>query len=433
MIVAAYEILEIWLLLYCYSNRTKASAKLNQVGKQVMLFDKFDREVFTSGQQIFKYGDVGDCAYLIEEGMVEVLVVKQDKEHRIRLIGKGELFGEVSLIDYQPRTATVRAVERTVLVPIPRKLMEGLLEKSDPVLRHLLLVILERFRNRNDGSALSTASTIISPEQSKRHSIVKGEATQKLSLAHGMKRALAREEFQLYYQPICTLADGCVAGFEALIRWHHPTDGPMQPDDFLWIAEQTGLIHEIGLWTLERACRDWKTLRQFADYETPFVSVNLSPAQLSNEMLVDDVKAIMASQNINPAELKLELTETVMVEYPEIALRIMHRLIELGCSLALDDYGAGHSGLRHLQRYPLGTLKIDGAFVEPILASAQSLNIVRSSVALAHSLGMNVVAEGVETEGVRAKLLEMKCDFGQGWYFGRPATLQELVLRYATA
>jgi diguanylate cyclase len=398
-----------------------------------MLFDEFDREVFASGQQIFKYGDAGDCAYLIEEGMVEVFIVKQDEEHRIRLIGKGELFGEVSLIDYQPRTATVRAVERTVLVPIPRKMIERLLEKSDPVLRHLLLVILDRFRNRNDGAVLSVASAIISPEQSKRRSIVQGEATQKLSLAHGMNRALAREEFQLYYQPICNLADGRIAGFEALIRWHHPTDGPIQPNNFLWIAEQTGLIHEIGLWTLERACRDWKTLRQFTDYETPFVSVNLSAAQLSNEILVEDVGAIMASHNINPTELKLELTETVMVEQPDIALRIMRRLIELGCSLALDDYGAGHSGLRHLQRYPLDTLKIDGAFVEPILASAQSMEIVRSSVALAHSLGMSVVAECVETNGVRAKLLEMKCDFGQGWYFGRPATLQELELRYATA
>jgi len=249
------------------------------------MFDEFDREIFVSGQQIFKYGDMGDCAYLIEDGLVEVLVVKQDGEHRIRVIGKGELFGEVSLIDYQPRTATVRAIERTVLVPIPRKLMEVLLEKSDPVLRHLLLVILERFRNRNDGSALSEIDGIVSPEQTKRRSLVKDEATQKLSLAHGMKRALAREEFQLYYQPICDLTDGRVAGFEALIRWHHPTDGVIQPKDFLWIAEQTGLIHEIGLWTLERACRDWVTLRKFTDYESPFVSVNLSAAQLSNEML----------------------------------------------------------------------------------------------------------------------------------------------------
>jgi EAL domain-containing protein (putative c-di-GMP-specific phosphodiesterase class I) len=395
------------------------------------MFDEFDREVFAGGQVIFKHGDMGDCAYLIEEGNVEVLVTKQGGEHRIKLIGKGELFGEVSLIDYEPRTATVRAIERTVLVPIPRRLIEGLLEKSDPVLRHLLLVILERFRHRNDSSALVGTSATVSLEQSRRRSIVKGEATQKLSLAHGMKRALAREEFQLYYQPICDLADGRVAGFEALIRWHHPTDGVKQPDDFLWIAEQTGLIHEIGLWSLERACRDWKTLKNFTDYQTPFISVNLSAAQLSNEMLVEEVKSVMASQNMDAAELKLELTETVMVEQPKSALKIMDRLIELGCTLALDDYGAAHSGLRHLQRYPLTTLKIDGAFVESILISVQSLEIVRSTVALAHSLGMNVVAENIEDKGVRAKLMEMKCDFGQGWYFGRSATLQELVKRHA--
>ncbi|MGB8408501.1 MAG: EAL domain-containing protein, partial [Gallionella sp.] len=272
------------------------------------MFDEFDREIFAGGQQIFKYGDMGDCAYLIEEGSVEVLVQKESGEHRIRLIGKGELFGEIALIDYEPRTATIRAVERTVLVPIPRKMMEGLLEKSDPVLRHLLMVILERFRHRNDDTALPVTGAHVPSEQAKRLDIVKGEATQKLALAHGMKRALAREEFELYYQPICDLTDGRIAGFEALIRWHHPNDGIMQPKDFLWIGEQTGLIHEIGLWSLERACRDWKTLRNFTDYETPFVSVNLSAAQLSNEMLVEEVKAIIVRQNMNAAELKLELT-----------------------------------------------------------------------------------------------------------------------------
>jgi EAL domain-containing protein (putative c-di-GMP-specific phosphodiesterase class I) len=398
-----------------------------------MLFDEFDREVFSAGQDIFRSGDAGDCAYLIEEGVVEILVMKQVGEQRIRLIGKGELFGEVSLIDYQPRTATVRAVERTVLVPIPRKMMEQLLEKSDPVLRHLLLVILERFRNRNDGSTLSFSSAVATPEQLKRNDSVRGEATQKLSLAHGMKRALNHDEFHLYYQPICRIADGAVAGFEALIRWHHPLEGPLQPDEFLWIAEQTGLIHEIGLWTLDRAARDWATLNQFTNSDSPFVSVNLSPAQLNNVMLAEDVRNVLSSRNMHPSELKLELTETVMVDHPEAASNIMHKLIELGCSLALDDYGAGHSGLRHLQRYPLSTLKIDGAFVEPILRSKQSFEIVRSSVALAHSLGMSVVAEGVESESVRDRLMEIECDFGQGWYFGRPATLKELEMRFVNA
>lgn len=394
------------------------------------MFDELDREVFSGGQHIFKYGDWGDCAYLIEEGFVEVMVVVQGVERRINLLGKGELFGEVTLLDHQSRTATVRALEKTVLVPIPRKLVEELLEKSDPILRHLLLVILERFRNRQGNASEHTASAPVSEEQSMRRNAVQGEATQRLSLAHGIKRALTRDEFQLHYQPICDLVDGRIVGFEALIRWNHPTDGLMPPKDFVWVAEQTGLIRDMGLWTLERACRDWPILRRFTDHATPFVSVNLSAAQLSNELLVEDVQAIMSSQNMPHAELKLELTETVMVEQPEVAMKILGRLVELGCVLALDDYGAGHSSLSRLQRYPLGTLKIDQTFIAPLLESAQSLEIVRSSIALAHSLGMNVVGEGIETEAVRAKLIEINCDFGQGWHFGKPATLEALAERY---
>jgi len=395
------------------------------------MLDELDREVFAAGEQIFKVGDAGDCAYLIENGSVEVFAMDQGVERLVSSLGKDEMFGEIALIDHQPRTATVRAAEKTVLVPIRRKLVDGLLEKSDPILRHLMLIILERFRSKQNSSTKPAPSAEVSPEQSIHRISLKGAATQKLSLAHGVTRALMRDEFELYYQPICNLADGNIAGFEALIRWHHPTDGVIPPMDFLWLAEETGLIRELGLWTLERACRDWPTLKQYSDYKSPFVSVNLSPNQLTCESLVDDVTAIIARHNMPATELKLELTETVMVEYPEIALRILDRLVELGSSLALDDYGTGHSGLDHLQRYPVGTLKIDRAFIEPMLGSAQSLEIVRSSIGLAHSLDMNVVAEGVETEAARKKLLELGCDFGQGWHFGRPAALQDLALRYA--
>ena len=397
------------------------------------MFDELDREVFAVGEQIFKVGDAGDCAYLIEKGSVEVFVIDQGKERLISSMGKNEMFGEIALIDRQPRTATVRAVEKTVLIPVKRKLVEGLLGKCDPILRHLLMVILERFRSNQGDSAKSAPYTEISSEQSAQRSNLKGEATQKLSLAHGITRALAHDEFELYYQPICNFADGNIAGFEALIRWHHPTDGLILPMDFLWLAEQTGLIHELGLWTLERACRDWPTLRQYTRYEFPFVSVNLSPNQLTCESLVDDIKAIIVRHNMPAAELKLELTETVMVEHPEMALCILNKLVELGCGLALDDYGTGHSGLNHLQRYPISTLKIDRAFIDPMMGMAHSMHIVRSSIDLAHSLGMNVVAEGVETEAMRNKLFDLGCDFGQGWYFGRPAALQDLAICYVKA
>lgn len=389
------------------------------------MFDELDREVFVPGEQIFKEGDTGDCAYLIEKGSVEIIVMEHGNERVVSLMGKGELFGEIALIDQQPRTASVRAVEKTVLVPIRRKLVEVLLEKSDPILSHLLLVILERFRNIRSSNPVTVASTKALQDMSSRRNALKGVATQKLLLAHEIMRALAHGEFELYYQPICNLTDGSTTGFEALIRWHHPADGVMLPMDFLWLAEQTGLIRELGLWALERACRDWPTLRRHTSYEFPFVSVNLSPTQLTSESLVEDFKIIVMRHNMPTTELKLELTETVIVEHPEIALQILNRLIELGSSLALDDYGSGHSGLAHLQRYPISTLKIDLAFIERMLDSAQSMEIVRSSIGLAHSLGMDVVAEGVETEMVCEKLLEMGCNFGQGRHFGMPAALAD--------
>ncbi|MFZ5523416.1 MAG: EAL domain-containing protein [Pseudomonadota bacterium] len=395
------------------------------------MLDELNRAIYDGGQHIFKDGDEGDCAYLIEEGIVEIFVMDQGREFRLGLMGKGEMFGEVSLIDFRPRTATVRAVERTVLVPVTRELVENLLDRSDPILRHFLLIILDRFRSYKGSTVNPSIAAEIPAAQANRRSVLKGEVTQRISLVHGMSRALTRDEFQLHYQPICDLSDGRIAGFEALIRWNHPIDGLMPPMDFLWIAEQTGQIREIGLWTLERVCRDWPMLKRFTEYQEPFVSVNLSASQLSNEMLVEDVKSILSGHDMNPAEIKLELTETAMVAHPEIAQQIFKRLIELGSSLALDDYGTGRSGLGHLQKYPIGTLKIDRVFIAPVLESAHNAEIVRSSIALAHSLDMGVVAEGVENAEVRAILVEMGCDYGQGWYFGRPSTLQDLVIRYA--
>lgn len=372
------------------------------------------RETYSAGEIIFKEGDPGDSAYLVEDGCVEVNVSSTQQSH----IGKGELFGEIALIDQKPRTATVRAIEDTVLIPIPRQLVKELLEKTDPVVRHLLLTILERFRSTRSQPAFDpSASTIF------RRDATRGVATQQLRLSHDIAEALREEQFEMYYQPICDLSSGRLAGFEALIRWHHPTEGLVSPMDFLWVAEQTGQIREIGLWTLQRACLDWPTLRSRINQHKPFVSVNLSPSQLTGEGFVDEVRNIVNRHQMPAPELKLELTETVIINNPELALQLLSKLTESGSTLALDDFGTGHSGLDALHRYPIGTMKIDRAFVSQMLASPHSAKIVRASIELAHSLKMDVVAEGIETEEERLALLELGCDFGQGWLFGKPAAL----------
>jgi len=388
-----------------------------------MTLDKLDRKHFTKDEYIFTEGDEGCCAYIIESGEVEIIHTQSSGTQRLTLLKPGELFGEVALLDQHPRTASARTTKDTMLIQIERQLVQELLDRSDPIIRHLLQVILERFRN--NPSLESHAPTNIrldsASEQSRKE--LQGAATQKLSMAHGITRALNQNEFEMFYQPICDLKDDSVAGFEALIRWHHPTDGMIPPMDFLWLAEQTGQIRQLGLWTLERAARDWPRLREMTQHDAPFVSVNLSARQLTGENLVEDVKSIITRHGMPPESLKLELTETVMVEQPALAMNILSRLIELGFKLALDDFGTGYSGLDNLQRYPIGTLKLDRAFVAPMLTSKQSLEIVRSSIALAHTLGMSVVAEGIETRETRDALAELGCDYGQGWLFGKPMPL----------
>ena len=372
---------------------------------------------FSAGDIIFKEGDPGDSAYLIEEGSVEVSV---SSTQRTRL-NKGELFGEIALIDQQPRTATVRALEDTVLVPIPRQLVKERLEKTDPVVRHLLLTILERYRStRNQPGFDPTRSTTF------RRDMTRGDATNQLRLAHDIAEALKEEQFEMFYQPICDLSSGRISGYEALIRWHHPIDGLISPLDFLWVAEQTGQIREIGLWTLERACLDWPVLRERISHPKPFVSVNLSPSQLTGDGFTSDVKNIVSRHQMPAAELKLELTETVIINNPELALQLLGKLTETGSTLALDDFGTGHSGLDSLHRYPIGTMKIDRSFVNQMLSSPQSAKIVQASIDLAHSLKMDVVAEGIEIEDERLALLELGGDYGQGWLFGRPASLRSI-------
>jgi len=392
------------------------------------MLKNLNREIYEVNEIIFKEGDEGDCAYLIEEGIIDICVNVNGEEHTVSKIGKNELFGEVALIDHQPRTATARAQAKTTLITIQRALVNELLEKTDPIVRHLLLVILDRYRNkRGTSQPQSSAQQIIRAEVASRNNSIHSEATQKLTMSTDIGRGLAENEFEMYYQPICELSTGKVAGYEALIRWHHPTLGLVSPLDFLWLAEQTGQIRDIGLWTLQRACRDWPVLRKSTNVAYPFISVNMSPSQLTGDSFVENVKSIIGRFQMPPTELKLELTETVIINNPDIAIHLLSLLTKLGSTLAIDDFGTGHSTLDTLNRYPIGTVKIDLSFTRSMLTSERSKEIVNSSIQLAHSLGMDVVAEGIETEEVRAKLIGLGCNFGQGWLFGRPSELKNIL------
>ncbi len=247
-----------------------------------------------------------------------------------------------------------------------------------------------------------------------------------LQLETDLRKGIEREEFELHYQPIVSVITGHLIGFEALIRWRHPDHGLVFPNVFIPIAEETGLIIPLGRWVLRAACvqmMDWqKTFKEAARFS---MSVNISGKQFSNPELVRDVQEILRETRIPPGRLKLEITESVIMEDATVALHALHRLKELGIQIVIDDFGTGYSSLSYLQQLPIDTLKVDRSFVMPMRKEiTENRQIVEAIISLAHRLGINVIAEGVETVEQRAILSDMKCQLAQGYLFAKPMDLK---------
>jgi EAL domain-containing protein (putative c-di-GMP-specific phosphodiesterase class I) len=241
-----------------------------------------------------------------------------------------------------------------------------------------------------------------------------------LHLENDLRRALEREEFVLHYQPIVDLNSHRLEGFEALIRWAHPVRGLLQPQDFLRSADDTGLIVPMGSWVLREVCRQIAEWGLGLNAHRPIrIHVNVSAHQLSGAGLVDRVAAALEEAGIPGRLLHLELTESTMMQNAEAAVVTLKRLKELDVGLAIDDFGTGYSSLSYLHRFPTDSVKIDRSFVSRMGALGGDSGIVRTIVDLAHDLGMEVVAEGIETEPQAAMLRGMRCALGQGFLFSR--------------
>ena len=251
---------------------------------------------------------------------------------------------------------------------------------------------------------------------------MRARKTDRLTIESDLRRALERDEITILYQPIIRLEDRAVAGFEALARWNHPKLGRMSPAEFINIAEETGLIVELGLFVLDRTARQLSTWQRTLRQRDPlFASVNVSSRQLLRHDLIQDLRTVLARSPLARGSLKLELTESVVMENPEHAAQMLQRIRELGAGLALDDFGTGYSSLSYLQRFPFDTIKIDQSFVRTTAKGTRPV-ILRSIITLAHDLGMDVVAEGAETDSDAVELSQLGCEYAQGFVFGEPMT-----------
>ena len=247
----------------------------------------------------------------------------------------------------------------------------------------------------------------------------------KIAVIAALRSAIRLDQLALHYQPFADMQTGRIGGMEALLRWTHPELGRVSPATFIPMAEQSGLIIEIGYWVLRRACQDVQHWRE-QGLAVPPVSVNLSPNQIRDPDLVPNIVAIMNEFDVDPGLICLELTESAMMEDVAHSERVMHALKEFGVGLALDDFGTGYSSLSHLQRFPFDKVKIDQSFVRDIQTSSQDAVIAKVVISMAHGLGLRVVAEGVETEMQCEFMRRHVCDEIQGYFFARPMPAAEL-------
>lgn len=273
-----------------------------------------------------------------------------------------------------------------------------------------------------------------------RHEIFNHEmheqVSKRLRLETELRLAFERGEFRVFYQPIMHLTTNRLIGFESLIRWFHPERGQILPNDFIPIAEETGLIVPIGEWVLRESCRqigEWQ--RRFPEKKDLHISVNLSCKQFIQHDLADRVAAVLLETGLDAKHLRLEVTESHVMENSQAAIKIMNSLRELGVRLSIDDFGTGYSSLSYLQRLPIDFLKIDRSFVDVMNKTMENSEIVKAIVMLAKNLGMDVIAEGIETREQAASLINLECTFGQGYFYSRPtdaAQAEQILAESAT-
>ncbi len=378
------------------------------------------KKTFAANEIIFRQGDLGDCAYLIESGRVSVFIEKGNEEIPLKILGEGEVFGEMSLIDSIPRSASCRSVDRCSLIVVTKDQLIDRIKSADPVVRLLMKALLERLRDQNAILRNEALAPSLPGDQSV---FEKQEALQKMSLENRLASALDEDEFTPYYQPIYSLKTKNIVGCEALIRWLGKDGKIISPASYIDALEDSSLILQAGQMMIDKSLRDLPDLiSQFKNSDF-FVSINVGGRQFSHPDFLAKLEESRNRAQVSSHQIKLELTERIMMNGP-LALATLRECRLKGYKLALDDFGTGFSSLQYLTQMPLSDLKIDRSFTSRMNQDQKSLSIVQTLIHMARLLGLSLIAEGIETLDQLKSFEAMGVEMGQGYYFEKPMPIE---------
>lgn len=389
--------------------------------------DKRTAQSLDAGDVLFSEGDVAGCAYLVESGRLRVSVNRGRVSEVLAELGPGSLIGEMALLDSGPRTATVVALEPSVVQRLEPGHLEKRLHRADPLLRHMMELLIGRYRElvrRLDGTLPKMPPPAAAAPASRYHSL----ALQRLRTDQELQNAFAQNQFELHFQPIMQIASPSVAGFEALVRWLHPHRGLVLPGAFIPAAEESGLIVELGRRIIDQAVLALAQIDAAAATPRhgalPFMSVNLSRRQFSDPELLPVLVAALERHHIAPDRLHLELTESSLSGRIEEIAELIRPCAGLGVKIVLDNFGAGHTALSDLYRLPLSGVNLARPLLADLAAFPESAKVIGAVLKVSRELGLGLVAKGIEERSQAALLAELGIEHGQGFLYAAALPLE---------
>ena len=430
-----------------HSDLKKNKAKSDQSFKLPKFTAKEEARFISvhQGTRIFSKGDKRDVAYLIDRGEIHILEDDGDGDEKpVCKLKPGEIFGEMALIEEGSRTASAICGTDVDLLVISPEMLKERITGMDPIVGLLISLLVDRYRQARiefpnhslggDGAVFrhddSTPIPISNIKSSVRDIIKSPEdALSELKIEQELRKAVEDKQFFPVLQPIFRLRDRQICGFEALIRWDHPTKGIIPPIEFIPTAERTGVIQSMDRLMLEYVADITPKINEAAGDRNGnvYIGVNLSGLNFETMDMVESVANICAREDVLPQQLRLEITESAFISEPDMAESVLNALKSLGVTIALDDFGTGFSSLNYLHKFSIDTLKIDRTFVQQLHTQSKSLDIVRAIVGLAQTFRMSVVAEGIENDDEILALAGVGCEFGQGYLYCKPISVDNAI------